>query len=447
MNKDTLTPTRDEVRLELQARLLADALRLGTLYGPEKVARLVNKTVPPVALVSPSIHGYPGELTLDDFDIDKLQVGQLAMAMYEYAFEFRHPVGMLPDVFKAEVEAIEDFALEFRSETYHLFLGDKYHTGTAGDAEWMAVPALCSHTGARLSLDLGDSIDIKDLALLARMTERAVRNALTAQGDQKLQVTELVIGKHVIESASNAEARRWLAGRRGFVETKFQEVSERPGEHPSKIASLLELGQYLNSRWYGLKKTPESVVKELDWDTEKVDYIKNIIAEPHNIDPRDCENLAKSLLVGASWFTEQVMRLLFPRQLELIIPKRTDNAKLPIGADNMSAAKVAEVAAQLGGDNVSTRLMCVLHDGTKLFPAKMKNRKTNRIAYRLSAGGKGGNTIEEGQEEESEDQMIDLVVNKGYAVRMASNKSAAKSLYKLHARAIQAAYLDGQLLA
>lgn len=436
MNKDTLTPTRDEVRMELQARLLSDALRLGTLYGSEKVARMVGKTVPSLSLVAPSLGGYPGQLTLEDFDLDKLQVGQLAMAMYEYAFEFRHPAGMLPDVFKAETEALEDFAFEFSSETFWLFMGDTYHTGTAGNAGWMAVPALVEHTQARLALDLGDSLSIKQLALLSRITERAVKNATSASGDQRLNVNAL-------EYAANKEARRWLAGRRGFVETKFQDVTERPGEHPKRITSLLELGQYLNARWHGLKKTPESIVAELEWDASKTAYVKNIMAEPHNIDPRDSENLAKSLLVSASWFTEQVMRLLFPRQIALILEHGAGQGEFPTEESKIS---VATDAAEMGLDNVSSRLMCVLLDGTKLFPSKMKNRKTNRVAYRVSAGGKGGNTLEDGEEIDSEDQMIDLVVNHGYAVRMANAKTAAKSLYKLHARAVQAAYLDGQLL-
>ena len=216
MDKDTLTPTRDEVRLELQARLLADALRLGTLYGPEKVARMVGKTVPSPILVGPIVGSYPGELRLEDFDLDKLQVGQLAMAMYEYAFEFRHPAGMLPDVFKAEIEALEDFAFEFTSETFWLFMRDTFHSGNAGDADWMAVPALLDHTLARLSLDTGDSLSFKQLAFLARMTERAVKNATSASGEQKLNVTARTIGQHTIEFVDNKEARRWLSGRRGF---------------------------------------------------------------------------------------------------------------------------------------------------------------------------------------------------------------------------------------
>lgn len=446
MDKDTLTPTRDEVRLELQARLLADALRLGTLYGPEKVARMVGKTVPSPALVAPSLGGYPGQLTLENFDLDKLQVGQLAMAMYEYAFEFRHPAGMLPDVFKEEIEALEDFAFEFTSETFWLYMRDTFHTGNAGDAEWKAVPALLDHTLARLNLDLGDSLNVKQLALLARMTDRAVKNATSASGEQKLNVTSRTIGQNTLEFVENKEARRWLSGRRGFVETKFQNVTERPGEHPKRITSLLELGQYLNARWHGLNKTPESIVEELDWDTSKTEYVNNIMAEPHNIDPRDCESLAKSLLVSASWFTEQVMRLLFPRQIALILEQGADQGSLSTEAAKVTAVTLADDASEMDPDTISSRLMCILQDGTKLFPARMKNRKTGRIAFRVSAGGKGGNTLEEGEEIDSEDEMIDLVVNQGYAVRMANAKTAAKSLYKLRARAVQAAYLDGQLL-
>lgn len=446
MDKDTFIPTRDEVRLELQARLLSDALRLGTLYGPEKVAHLVGKTVPSLALVTPSLGGYPGQLTLEDFDLDKLQVGQLTMAMYEYAFEFRHPVGMLPDVFQAETEALEDFVFQFDSEIYWLFMNDTHHSRDAGAAGWKAVPALVEHTKARLALDLGESLTIKQLALLSRITERAVKNATSASGDQKLIVTSRTVGQHAYEFADNKEARRWLEKRREFVETKFQDVTERPGDHPKRIDSLFELGQYLNARWYGLKKTPESIVAELDWDVSKIEYVQNIMVEPHNIDPRDCEYLAKSLLVSASWFTEQVMRLLFPKQIALILEGGEVAGKSLSKEIKVSVVTLAEDAAEMGLDNVSTRLMCVLLDGTKLFPVKMKNRKTSRIAYRVSAGGKGGNSLGEGEEIDSEDQMIDLVVNHGYAVRMANAKTAAKSLYKLRARAVQAAYLDGQLL-
>ena len=440
MNKDTLIPTREEVRVELQARLLADALRLGTWYGSEKVARLVGKAGPSPALVSPSLSGPPGQITLEDFDLDKLQVGQLAMAMYEYAFEFRHPVGMLPDVFKMEMEALEDFVFHFNSENFWLFLHDTYHSGNAGSAGWLAVPSLVEHTQARLALDLGDPLTLKDLALLARMSERAVKNATSAVGDQKL-----LVGQN-LEFVENNEARRWLAGRRGFVQTQFQDVTERPGEHPTRIASLMELGHYLNARWHGLKKKPDTIVEELDWDASKTEYVKNIMAEPHNIDPRDCEDLAKSLLVSASWFTEQVMRLLFPRQIALIMDPGT-GVSMPSGNESsISDAKVLEEATEIGLDNVSTRLMCVLEDGTRLFPVKMKNRETNRVAFRVSAGGKGANTLDASEEIDSEDEMIDLVVNRGFAVRMASAKSPAKSLYKLRARAVQAAYLDGNLL-
>lgn len=446
MNNDIRIPTRDDVRKELQARLLCDAMRLSTLYGLEKVTRMVRTTISPKALLIPNTRNYSSQLTLEDFDLDTLHVGQISMFMYEYAFEFRHPLGMLPDAFNAEIEALEDFVFNFDSAIFWLFMYDPFHSGISGDSGWTAVTALLEHTQARLALDLGESVSIKQLALLARMTERAVKNATNASGQQRLLVTVDTSGQHPFEYAENEEARRWLAGRRGFVETKFQNVTERPGEHPECITSLRELGHYLSARWFGLNKTPESIVAELGWDVSKIEYVINITEEPHNIDPRDCESLAKSLLVSVSWFTEQVMRLLFPRQIALILEHSAKQASSPVGQASASEVTLADAATELDLDNVSARLICVLQDGTKLFPVKMKNRKTNRVAYRVSSGGKGGNTLENGEEIDDEEKMIDLVVNHGYAVRMANAKTSAKSLYKLRARAVQTAYLDGKLI-
>jgi hypothetical protein len=442
MEVSTSIPTTDQVRLELQARLLADALRLTTLYGPEKVAKMIGKSaVSAPSLVGLSFNGYPGVPKLEDFDLDSIHVGQLAMMMYEYAFNYRHPIGINPDVFSAEVEALEDFAIEFRSETYELFLSDRFHTRGAEEADWQAVPLLCQHTRARLTLDMGDDLPIAYIALLSRMSDRAVRNAVSAKGEQRLNINK-------DDYIDNDEARRWLNGRRGFVATKFQDVTQNPGEHPVHIASIMELGRYLNARWAGLGKTPETVTSELGWGTERLEYLKNIQAEPHRLDPRDCEALAKSLLVSSAWFTEQVMNLLFPRQMDLIMQQRA--AVLPANvqpAESISVASVVDMASEFGNDKICTRLMFVLHDGTKLFPAKMKNRDSKIVAYRLSGGGKGGNTLEAGQEVTEEDQMIDLVVKQDFSVRMAGDKSGLKNLYKLHGRAVQAGYLDGQLLA
>lgn len=360
-----------------------------------------------------------------DFDLDSLPAGQMAMAMYDYAFEYRHPVGITPDVFSMEVEGLEDLATSYSSDLFDVFFTDSLHSG---DAPRSALLTLCKHTRARLHLDTGDFLMVSHIALLARMTERSVRNMLSIADDQQRLHAE----GDVVE---NAEARRWLKGRRGFVPTFFQQISQVPGEHPHAITTWIDLGRYLHARWAGLGKSPDSVAMELDWHGNRAAYLKALPAEPQTLDPKDCEAIARTLLVSPAWFTAQVMRLKYPREVELLLESSATPVLLPRPAlANEAAAASAECK----------RLEFVLHDGTRLYPVRMKNRATKKVAFRVSPGGAGGNTLEAGEEIEDEDEMIDLVVHKGYAVRMAGDKGGMKSLYKLQGRSVREAYLDGQ---
>ncbi len=60
---------------------------------------------------------------------------------------------------------------------------------------------------ARATLDEGNSLTLAQLAVLAEMNERSVRNALNTEGESRLQLQP-------DGEVSNEEARRWLAGRR-----------------------------------------------------------------------------------------------------------------------------------------------------------------------------------------------------------------------------------------
>lgn len=428
MTDDIRIPTRDEVLLDLRSRLEADARRLLTLWGNERVHSLLGKPAPPnPGLAGVSLFRQPWEFRGEDIDLASNPAGQLALAMYAYAFEFRHPISMTPHVFSNEIESLEDFVNSFQSDLFDLFLADT----PSRDVNDGALLALCQHTRARLSLDLGEPVSIRELALLARMSERSVRNAVsTGPADQRLTVSHDLV--------KNADARRWLSGRREYVPTHFTNITVIPGEHPEQITTLIDLGRYIDARWAGLGKTPESVADELGWSDSRLQYLRAITSDPHVLEPHDCEPLAKSLLVSSVWFTEQVMRVLFPHQMALILASR------PAASEAQEAPKADPVITEKL--DVSTRLVFVLHDGTRLYPAKMKNRESKKVAFRLSAGGAGGNTLEAGLEIDSEDEMIDMVVHKDYAVRMTSERGGMKSLYKRNGRSIQAAYLDGQLV-
>jgi len=236
-----------------------------------------------------------------------------------------------------------------------------------------------------------------------------------------------------------------VKGRRAFQPTVLAGVSEQPGEHPDRITSLMDLGRYIDARWAALNKSPEIVRQELDWSEDRLEYLEAIPAAPNLIDPRDCGPLAQSLQVGASWLTEQVMRLLYPRQMELLLPPGQSTAA--IRASTSSEIAPPNNPATMQKLDISARLVFVMNDGSQWYPARMKNRETGLVAFRLSEGGAGGNTKEAGVEVGSEDEMISLVLEQGYAVRMASGKGGVKSLFKLNGRWEGAAYLDGKSVA
>lgn len=410
---------------------------MGTLFGMQAARALLGlPAIPPAGLVSPNpFQREPGVPVLDDVDLDTLPVGLVAMAMYDYAFDGHHPAGITPDVFSAEVESLEDFVTSFSSDLFDLFLGDPVHSQ---GAPYGALQALCEHTRARLRLDMGEDLMIQDVAFLAGMGERSVRNALSSSDEvQRLKA-------HSNGWVNNSEARRWLSNKRGFVPTVFTNVSYVPGEHPEGLTSWLELGRYVDERWHGLGKTLDQVANELEWIGARADVLKALPADPHLIDPKDCEEIAKTLLVSPSWFTAQVLRLKYPRQMELLM----QDGLVPPSAATQSV--VSQTNATAGdpafAEALCTRLVFVLNDGTRMYPARMKNRQTKRVAFRLSKGGIGGNTLEAGEEIEDEDQMIDLVVNHGYAVRMAAERGGMKSLYKRSGRVVREVYLDGQVI-
>lgn len=87
-------------------------------------------------------------------------------------------------------------------------------------------------------------------------------------------------------------------------------------------------------------------------------------------------------------------------------------------------------------DRFSHAFSFILNNGTELFPVQMKRRDTGKIAYRVSRGGTGGNTLEAG-EEADESTMIHKVLDLGYAVRCSSLDGKTKGLYKPGQRSVR----------
>ena len=447
MNNDKNIPSRFDVRLELSGRVLADCVRLGEIYGKEGIREMLqsgsgNSTS------AIFVEKNRATIQLSDIHIDDLAIGRIAMAMYDYAFEYKLPAGSSLEDFCTGMDLVEDFIWNFQSEIYSLFLSDGYLMEDAGRAGWEALPTLCKHARARIRLDLGEGVFLDEVAMLARMSRRSVQNALIADGNQRLIASTTSPHQNIENETKyliieNDEAKRWLKDRREYVPTKFVEISNIPEAHPVALTTLMELGRYISSRWKILEKSSESVADELGWSLDRVQYLKSLGDEPQHINPHDCEDLAKSLLVSKEWFTEQVMKLLFPSQINLILKPYTDSVLNSSPLPVMPMSSLLEGNPKLIGDKICSRLVFVLSDGAKVFPVKMKNRATKLLAFRVSAFG---NTIEEAEEIEDEETMLDLVISKGYAVRMTDGLGGQKSLYKKEGRSVRAVYLDGHLI-
>lgn len=104
--------------------------------------------------------------------------------------------------------------------------------------------------------------------------------------------------------------------------------------------------------------------------------------------------------------------------------------------------KNAGKLTKLKGNDVSvvqerfSRAFCfVLESGKEIYPVKMKRRETGHVAFRVSLGGAGGNTLKAG-EEVDEPTMIRKVLNEGFAVRCSSLDGEVKGLYKAGYRSV-----------
>ena len=87
-------------------------------------------------------------------------------------------------------------------------------------------------------------------------------------------------------------------------------------------------------------------------------------------------------------------------------------------------------------ERISRIFSFILNNGTEVFPVQMKRRDTGTIAFRVSPGGTGGNTLE-ASEEVDEETMVRKVLEEGYAVRCKSLDGSTNGLYKHGHRSVR----------
>jgi hypothetical protein len=86
-------------------------------------------------------------------------------------------------------------------------------------------------------------------------------------------------------------------------------------------------------------------------------------------------------------------------------------------------------------ERISDAFSFVLKNRVIVFPVQMKHQKTGRVAFRVSKGGAGGNTLD-ATEQVDEATMVKKVFDFGYAVRCASKDGTTTGQYKIGHRSV-----------
>lgn len=258
-------------------------------------------------------------------DLDKYKIGRNLPFFYEYAYHARCVQGIDWDdwdidnsdqLFREFLQLTDSFAVT--SSTSNRFPQWGIACSLAKGEEWRKsglweMMELCD---ARHRLDFENSICVSDIAILANMNEKSVRNALRAEGEHKLQSLDG-------ENVESEEAKRWLKSRKtGFRETTF--VNFDTDSRPETLG-YMEIAPFIRSRLDKLydhkwrwDKESESIGQSFGYTLDQIWSIANNIEK---FPIKDTRKIAKMIKVDPVWFTEQVFTAFFPEQMEMILYK------------------------------------------------------------------------------------------------------------------------------
>ncbi|MGE3244956.1 MAG: hypothetical protein AB7J19_01380, partial [Beijerinckiaceae bacterium] len=211
--------------------------------------------------------GFPpdsqGEYCFEDptkVDLKRFPIANAFDAGYEYAFQ----PSLLNTLDDSQIQDMAVFMLATPraggigsgGET-HSFMTDQGMCQTVSDA-----------TMARWRLEGGGGggeFTTRELALLADMTEGAVRNALSDKSENGLRA---IPGSKNPVLVQDSEALRWLSGRRGFIPTPSRPVDDRfLREHLRDLTSAERLGDLIGRRLLQLFQSIEQAKSAAILDT------------------------------------------------------------------------------------------------------------------------------------------------------------------------------------
>ncbi|MGZ8212887.1 MAG: helix-turn-helix domain-containing protein [Methylosarcina sp.] len=161
-------------------------------------------------------------------------------------------------------------------------------------------------SNARAALDNGDDLSLKELAILAGVDERTVRNAASSKDATSLK-TKKSGGSTIVDSE---EAKRWLASRPDFKPTEY--IEDTTLDTSRYFEDATGFGRYLIHRRKELGLAIEEVADAIDVSTDIVSDLENGIDRLHL---NQVGKLSLVLKEDRSRFMKDYMRIFHPQEL------------------------------------------------------------------------------------------------------------------------------------
>ena len=222
--------TKDEMLDELRTIFLYEADHLILGAGTDMAAYFIG--------FEPTDHGleYLDEDT-SLVDLKRFQISDVFDRAYDLAFS----PSMLTRFDESEIQDLNSFMLG-TPKSGGTASGGMTHSFMTEDGYCQIV---CDIARARWNLEFSDwrgDFTTRELALLANMTEGAVRNALADKSENGLKA---IPGMKPVSIEFN-EAKRWLMGRRGFIPSPQRLADDRVvAQRLAATRSAEELGQLI----------------------------------------------------------------------------------------------------------------------------------------------------------------------------------------------------------
>lgn len=176
-------------------------------------------------------------------------------------------------------------------------------------------------TDARIH-DLSDALSFRELALLAHLDERTVRNAASSKGEDRLPTYRSGGRAYIAPDA----ARAWLSRRPDFKPTEI--IRWPVYEKPSYFTDGEGLGAFIRARREALGYSEIDLLQQLEWPDAKRSALTDIEAGLPSLALNEVTALAKKLRIKPEWFLKSFLRIHYSEELALLEGNAVSSDKL-----------------------------------------------------------------------------------------------------------------------